>query len=115
MPEKTMTRVIIVGSKGRMGQALAKCTPHHEGLELAARISRGDDLAVALPGGDVVIDFSSHVNTVEVAQLCARHKKALIIGTTGLTDTDTFEIKKLETKIPIVMASNFSTGVNTLF
>ena len=51
----------------------------------------------------------------EVAGLCAEHKKALVIGTTGHTDTDTFEIKKLKTKIPMVWASNFSTGVNTLF
>ncbi len=53
--------------------------------------------------------------TVEVARLCAEHKKALVIGTTGHTDTDTFEIKQNKTKIPIVWASNFSTGVNTLF
>jgi 4-hydroxy-tetrahydrodipicolinate reductase len=110
-----MTRVIIVGSKGRMGQALVKCAPQHHGLVLAAQIVRGDDLAVALPGADVVIDFSVHANTVEVAGLCAKHRKALVIGTTGHTDTDTFEIQHHKKKIPIVWASNFSTGVNTLF
>lgn len=110
-----MTRVIIVGSRGRMGQALVKCAPQHPLLEIAAQITRGDDLAVALPGGDVVIDFSSHARTVEVARLCAQNKKPLVIGTTGLTDTDTFEITQLKAKIPMVWASNFSTGVNTLF
>ena len=110
-----MTRVIIVGSKGRMGQALVKCAPLHAGLEIAAEISRGDDLAIALPSADVVIDFSAHANTVEVAGLCAKHKTPLVIGTTGHTDTDTFEIKRLVSKIPIVWATNFSTGVNTLF
>lgn len=110
-----MTRVIIVGAKGRMGQALVKCAAQHAGLAVVAEINRGDDLAAALPGADAVIDFSAHANTVEVARLCAKHKKALVIGTTGHTDTDTFEIKKLKAKIPIVWASNFSTGVNTLF
>ncbi len=110
-----MTRVIIVGAKGRMGQALVKCLPLHAGLVPAAQINRGDDLAVALPGADVVIDFSAHANTVEVARLCARQKKALVIGTTGHTDTDTFEIQQLKSQIPIVWATNFSTGVNTLF
>lgn len=110
-----MLRVIIVGAKGRMGQALVKCADYHAGMEVAAALGRGDDLDVALPGGDVVIDFSAHAHTVEVAKLCARHKKPLVIGTTGHTDTDTFEIKQLLTKIPLVWASNFSTGVNTLF
>lgn len=115
MREETMIRVIIVGSKGRMGQALIKCLPQHEGLQFATKIGRGDDLAVALPGGDVVIDFSSPANSVAVAKLCAEHGKPLVIGATGHTDTDTFEIQGQKSKIPIVLASNFSTGVNTLF
>ena len=115
MGEEIMTRVIIVGSQGRMGQALVRCAPQHVGLELADQIDRGDDLAVALPGADVVIDFSTPATSVEVARLCALHKKALVIGTTGHTDTDTFEILLHKAKIPIVWASNFSTGVNTLF
>lgn len=113
--EEPMIRAIIVGAKGRMGQALIRCAPQHAGLEISAQIDVGDDLAIALPGGDVVIDFSAHGNTVEVAKLCARVKKPLVIGTTGHTDTDTFEIKALKANIPIVWASNFSTGVNTLF
>jgi len=49
------------------------------------------------------------------AALCAKHKKSLVIGTTGQSDTETFEIRKLSKEIPMVWASNFSTGVNTLF
>jgi 4-hydroxy-tetrahydrodipicolinate reductase len=110
-----MLRIIIVGARGRMGQALIKCLPQHAGLQLAAQIDQGDDLAVAQPGGAVVIDLSAHANTVAVAALCAQNKKPLVIGTTGHTDTDTYEIKLLKSKIPIVWASNFSTGVNMLF
>lgn len=110
-----MTKIIITGAKGRMGQALVACAKKIPSLEVAAQIDKGDDLAGVIRGADVVVDFSAHSVTVEVAQLCAKHKKALVIGTTGHTDTDTFEIKKLKKRIPIVWASNFSTGVNTLF
>jgi 4-hydroxy-tetrahydrodipicolinate reductase len=110
-----MTKVIITGAKGRMGQALVSSAKHHHGLAVVAQIGRGDDLSAVIQNGDVVIDFSAHAVTVEVARLCAQNKKALVIGTTGHTDTDTFEIKKLKSEIPIVWASNFSTGVNTLF
>jgi len=110
-----MTRVIIVGAKGRMGQALVKCIPQHAGLQLAAQIDQGDDLVGALAGGDVVIDFSFHNNTLAVARACAKQKKALVIGTTGHADKEAAEIRRLKAKIPMVWTSNFSTGVNTLF
>ena len=110
-----MIKVIINGYKGRMGQALVNCAPQHRGLELAGKVDTGDDLAAVIGNADVVIDFSSHAATVNVAALCAQHKKALVIGTTGHSDTDTFEIRRLAKEIPMVWASNFSTGVNTLF
>jgi 4-hydroxy-tetrahydrodipicolinate reductase len=108
-----MTKVIITGSQGRMGQALVACARKIPALEVVAQIDRGGDLAGVIRQGDVVIDFSAHSATVEIARLCAKHKKALVIGTTGHTDAETTQIKRL--KIPIVWASNFSTGVNTLF
>ena len=110
-----MTKVIINGYKGRMGQALLDCLPRHHGLELAGKIDAGDELGAVIGQADVVVDFSSHSSTLAVAKLCAQHGKALVIGTTGHTDTDTFEIHQLAREIPVVWASNFSTGVNTLF
>ena len=110
-----MTRIIITGAKGRMGQALAACAPAHAKLQLVGQIDQGDDLSAVIAKCDAVIDFSSHNATVGVAQLCAQHKKALIIGTTGHDDTETFEIRKCAETIPMVWASNYSTGVNTLF
>lgn len=110
-----MTKIIITGSKGRMGQALLACAPQHRGLEVLSQIDQGDDLSAVIAQGDVVIDFSLHHATAGIASLCATHKKALVIGTTGHNDTETFEIKKAKEQIPMVWASNYSTGVNTLF
>jgi len=98
-----------------MGHALVACAKKIPGLEVVGETGRGDNLATVIAKADVVIDFSVHEATVGVAQLCADHTKALIIGTTGLGETDTASVKKLATKTPIVWASNFSTGVNTLF
>ena len=110
-----MTKIIITGAKGRMGRALIACAPNFRELEIAGQIDVGDDLGAVIARGDVVVDFSSHTATPGVAELCAKHKKALVIGTTGHTDTDTFEVRLRKAQIPIVWASNFSTGVNTLF
>lgn len=110
-----MTRIIITGSKGRMGQMLIACAKSFRELEVAGQIDQGDDLGAVIDKCDVVVDFSAHSVTPSVAALCAGHHKALVIGTTGHTDTDKFEITKVIAGIPVVWASNFSTGVNTLF
>jgi len=109
-----MTEIIITGAKGRMGQAIVACAPQQQ-LQVVGQIDKGDDLRAVIDSGDVVIDFSSHALTPEVAALCAEHKKALVIGTTGHNDSETFAIRKAIEPIPVVWASNFSTGVNTLF
>ncbi len=110
-----MTKIIITGAKGRMGKALIACAPNFRELEIVGQIDVGDDLGAVIGHGDVVVDFSSQTATVSVADLCAQRQKALVIGTTGHTDTNTFEVRLRKAQIPIVWASNFSTGVNTLF
>jgi 4-hydroxy-tetrahydrodipicolinate reductase len=110
-----MTRVIITGAKGRMGQALISCAKNFRDLKVVAVIDRGDDLKTVISKTDAVIDFSSHHATPGIVELCAKNKKAVVIGTTGHSDSEKSVIEKCWTKIPIVLASNFSTGVNTLF
>jgi 4-hydroxy-tetrahydrodipicolinate reductase len=110
-----MTRIIITGSKGRMGQAVIACAKNFRELEVAGQIDQGDDLRSVIAKGDVVVDFSSHAATPGIVSLCARNKRALVIGTTGHSESEKAEIGKRKTQIPIVLASNFSTGVNALF
>jgi len=110
-----MTRIIITGSKGRMGRALLDCAPNFRNLEVAGQVDQNDDLAAAIVRGDVVIDFSSHTATPGIVELCARHNKALVTGTTGHPDPAALEAAFKKAKIPVVRASNFSTGVNALF
>jgi 4-hydroxy-tetrahydrodipicolinate reductase len=110
-----MIKIIITGSKGRMGKALLACAAHQPGLEIAGQIDQGDDLAAVIGRGEVVIDFSSHSATPGIASLCAEHKKAMVIGTTGHSDEGKTQIVEFTSRIPIVLSSNFSTGVNALF
>jgi 4-hydroxy-tetrahydrodipicolinate reductase len=110
-----MTKIIITGAKGRMGQALVACAPNHAGLEVVGQIDQGDDLAAVITRTDVVIDFSLHSATPEIAALCAAQGKALVIGTTGHNDEEKSRITHHASRIPVVWSSNYSTGVNTLF
>lgn len=110
-----MTKVIIVGAKGKMGQALLRVGEKMPGLTIAGRVDRGGDLAAIIKNADVVVDFSSHEAAIPYARICAEHKKPAIIGTTGLGEGERKELAAIAARIPVVWASNFSTGVNTLF
>ncbi len=110
-----MTRIIITGSRGRMGRILIACIPQHPELQLVGQIDQGDDLSSVIDLADVVVDFSSHKATPGIAAVCADHKKPMVIGTTGHSNEDRSNITRLSTVIPMVLSSNFSTGVNTLF
>jgi len=109
------TRVIINGSRGRMGQALVECAQADSLFTLAAATDIGDDLPAALPSCDAVIDFTHSISTVAIAEACSAAGKILVIGTTGHHDEDRRRILELSKAIPIVFAPNFSVGVNTLF
>jgi 4-hydroxy-tetrahydrodipicolinate reductase len=110
-----MTRIIITGAKGRMGQALVACAARFPDLKVTGLVDVGDDLKTVMGQGDVVVDFSSHDATAGVAETCATAGKALVIGTTGHSDAEKAKIKKSVAKIPAVWSANYSTGVNTLF
>jgi 4-hydroxy-tetrahydrodipicolinate reductase len=110
-----MTRVIIAGAKGRMGQMLLACAPRHADLEVVGQIDLGDDLRLVITKADAIIDFSAAGATPAIAAVCGEHRKALVIGTTGHSEAARSQISNLKSQIPMVWSSNYSTGVNTLF
>ena len=110
-----MTRVVITGAKGRMGQALINCATRFSELQITGTIDVGDDIKTVIDNCDVVIDFSFHNATAAIARLCAESGKALVIGTTGHSEQERSEIMACVNKVPVVWASNYSTGVNALF
>ena len=110
-----MINVVITGAKGRMGQALITCASRFSDIQVTGKVDVGDSLEQTISGANVVIDFSFHNATLGVAELCARHKCALVIGTTGHSDEEKARILNATSNIPVVWASNYSTGVNMLF
>jgi len=109
------TAVAIIGSKGRMGEALVRLAEAGDAYRLASAADEGDDLAGAVAAAEVVIDFSHHTVTGEVANLCAEKGKALVIGTTGHSGAEREAVLATAEKIPLILASNYAVGVNVLF
>ena len=108
-------RILVTGCKGRMGQAVIHAVEADANAVVGACVDMGDSLDDALPKCDAVIDFTSHHFSSELVAACVRHRKALIMGTTGHTAEEMAQIREASKVIPLVLAPNFSVGVNTLF
>ncbi len=133
-----MKNVCVIGAAGRMGRTLVRCLQERivsdlklvgavEAVECAEadkdaglvagigeagiRISCG---LQEFPEADVFIDFSSHQGTAGNAERISGWRKAMVIGTTGLTVEEKAKVERAAKIIPIVMAPNMSVGVNLL-
>jgi 4-hydroxy-tetrahydrodipicolinate reductase len=109
------TKILIVGSKGRMGEALMRLAKADSHLDLIGGVDRDDNLNDYIGRCDVLVEFAHHSLTGSLAKTVADLGKALVIGTTGHTDAERAEIKAVSTRIPIGFAPNYSIGVNLLF
>jgi 4-hydroxy-tetrahydrodipicolinate reductase len=71
-----------------------------------------DDMASALLGAEVVIDFSLPAALEELARLAARQNVALVSGTTGVKDLSPLD--EAGARIPLLWAPNMSLGIQVL-
>ena len=109
-----MPNLLITGISGRMGQAVIQAATE-AGVTISSTHDAGQDLDSAVAKADCIIDFSVHSFTKSLVDSAIKHGTRLVIGTTGHSDAERAFIHEAAKKIPIVYASNYSVGVNTLF
>ena len=134
-----MTRVIVAGAAGRMGQRIIQMVHAHPGLRLSGAFERPGSTAIGKDAGmvsgvgetgvmiteglasvidraDVLIDFTFHEASINFARQAADHKVAMVIGTTGLSADELATLKTLaDANFPCVQSPNMAVGVNVLF
>ncbi len=108
-------RVLLIGAAGRMGRTIIDLAGNDSNVEIVGRCDLGDAIAPAMKQCDVAIDFSQPGAIEEICRAAAADGRALVIGTTGHSETQRQTIEKTSSTVPIVFASNFSVGVNLLF
>ncbi|MEY2540315.1 MAG: 4-hydroxy-tetrahydrodipicolinate reductase, partial [Verrucomicrobiota bacterium] len=108
-------RVMLIGSAGRMGQAIIEVAQQDSNIEIVSQCDCGDSLAAGFKDCRVAIDFSTPDASEEICRLASQHRRALVIGTTGHSAAQKRSIEAAAVSVPIVFASNFSVGVNALF
>ncbi len=106
--------IALVGN-GRMGQMLCALCGQTKDLRVTGLVGPGDhDTLDEIPEIDVALDFSYPGNLSMMLETALRRRFPLVIGTTGFSDAQADQIRQAGTQIPIVWASNFSTGVTVL-
>ena len=130
--------VAVVGAAGRMGRMLVETVHAETGMSVAAAVERedaplvgadagmvagigeigvtiGSSLDRALAVSDACIDFTLPGPTVEHARSCRAQRRAMVIGTTGLSPEQLEIVEDAASDIAIVHAPNMSVGVNLCF
>ncbi|MBQ0755811.1 MAG: 4-hydroxy-tetrahydrodipicolinate reductase, partial [Amphritea sp.] len=133
-----MIRIAVTGAAGRMGKTNIEAIQAADGVKLGAAIVESASSLIGADAGevagvgkqgvaivgslsevmddfDVLIDFTAPKATLSNLALCAEHGKAMVIGTTGLSDAERAELTSFGGKMPVVFASNMSVGVNLCF
>jgi 4-hydroxy-tetrahydrodipicolinate reductase len=126
-----MIRVGISGAAGRMGSALISSAEQNPddykiSLLLEAKgnsmigkdlcgLTITDELKPHAGDMDVFVDFTTHIATIEHVKVISAAGKPMVIGTTGFDKNELFEIELAAKKIPIVLSSNYSVGVNVMW
>jgi len=133
-----MTKVVVTGAAGRMGREIVRLLGGASGFSLLGAVETpgpalGQDaglvaglgeplgvkvqgsLSAALPGAEVVIDFTVPEASAAYAELCGERGVAMVIGSTGFTPQARARVEAAAERIPIVISPNMSVGVNVLF
>lgn len=133
----TKLNLAVAGSSGRMGRALLNAITQESDLCLSAALEQSgnpyltkdvgelvgvscgititDNYSTALPGCDLLIDFTRPAGTLEHLLVCRTEKVKMVIGTTGFSEEQRKVLKAASKDIAIVLAPNMSVGVNVTF
>jgi 4-hydroxy-tetrahydrodipicolinate reductase len=127
MSRQRPIRIGVAGALGRMGGAVVKELAQRSEFTLAALFDRpecegtglGDhtltSARAALALCDAIIDFSAGGASAALARLAAdRGGPALIIGSTGFSQSEAATVQAASDRIAIVKSGNFSVGVAVL-
>ena len=119
-----MTRVIMNGCNGKMGQCITGICKADEDIEIVAGIDLYDGIKNDYPvfasidkcdvEADVVIDFSNAKAVDSVLDYCVEKQIPVVLCTTGLSDEQLARVEECYKKVAILKSANMSLGINTL-
>ncbi len=119
-----MTKIIMHGCNGRMGQNITKIVEADQSAEIVAGIDVFDGIKNTYPvfkslaecdvEADVIIDFSLPSSLDALLDYCVNKQVPVVLCTTGLSPEQLEQVKEASGKVAILKSANMSMGINLL-
>lgn len=133
-----MIKVTVCGAAGRMGSRIIALSKDYPEIKLVGAVESKDnprlgndagvvagigelgikivdDIEKVIDNTDIAVNFTNPEATIEHLKIVKKHKKSIVIGTTGFDNEQISLVQKASKEIPIVLSPNMSIGVNLLF
>ena len=119
-----MTRIIMHGCNGKMGQMIASLITQDDEIEIVAGVDVSDHISNPFPvfktisecnvEADAIIDFASAKAVDALLDYCLEKKTPCVLCTTGLNPEQTQRIVEVAKETAILKSANMSLGINML-
>ena len=119
-----MTKVIMHGCNGKMGQMITGIIAADPDIEIVAGIDASDHIKNTYPvfgsigacdiAADVVIDFCVAQAVDGLLDYCVEKQIPCVLCTTGLSEAQLAHVEEASKKVAVLKSANMSLGVNVL-
>ncbi len=119
-----MTKVIMHGCNGKMGQMITGLIAADDEIEIVAGVDAFETGNNTYPvfksiglcdiGADVVIDFSNAQAIDGLLDYCMEKKLPCVLCTTGLSEAQLQKVEEAGEKTAVLKSANMSLGINLL-
>lgn len=119
-----MTRVIMHGCNGKMGQTISGLVAADEEIEIVAGVDAWDEGKNPYPvfktivecdvKADAVIDFSAAAAVDGLLDYCVEKQVPCVLCTTGLSEAQLVKVQEAAEKVAVLKSANMSLGINML-
>lgn len=133
-----MIKIAVCGAAGRMGSRIVALSKDYSDIKLIGAVEAKnnpkigmdagvvagigelgvkivDDLEKVINDVDIAVNFTNPEATLEHLKIVRKHRKSMVIGTTGFSNEQISIIQEASKETPLVVSPNMSVGVNLLF
>jgi len=119
-----MTNIILRGCNGKMGQVITEIVEADENVIIVAGIDISQvrnnkypvyqSFSMCNVKADVIIDFSSPKDLIQMLDFAKRESIGIVLCTTGFSKEELVLIKETAKEIPVLRSANMSVGINLM-
>lgn len=119
-----MTRIIMHGCNGKMGQVITGICKEDAAVEIVAGIDVMDnrdngypvftDIEACDVEADVIVDFAAAVAVDKLLKYAEDKNIPVVLCTTGLSPEQLSKVSQVSEKVAILKSANMSLGINTI-